>query len=84
MERGMDMGVCRRLRNVCIALAALLSHSMCAAVAYEYCALEWGGRYAAWSAPAWCAFLLAVPFGLGIAACGLLAWLFHRKAKRTE
>ncbi len=82
MERGMDMGVCRRLRNVCIALAALLSHSMCAAVAYEYCALEWGGRYAAWSAPAWCAFLLAVPFGLGIAVCALLALWLHRKAKR--
>ena len=57
---------------------------LCAAVAYEYCALQWGGRYAGWSAPARCAFLLAVPFGLGIAACGLLAWLFHRKAKRAE
>ena len=83
-ERGMDMRVYQWLRNLCIILAALLSHAMCAAVAYEYCALQWGGRYAGWSAPARCAFLLAVPFGLGIAACGLLAWLFHRKAKRTE
>lgn len=76
------MGVYRMLRNVCAALAALLSHAMCAAVAYEYCALQWGGRYAGWSAPAWCAFLLAIPFGLGIAACALAALWLHRKAKR--
>ena len=55
------------------ALAVLLSNAMCAAVAYNYCALQLGGQYAGYSAPADTAFLL------GIAICAALAWLFHRK-----
>ena len=34
------------------ALAVLLSNAMCAAVAYNYCALQLGGQYAGYSAPA--------------------------------
>ena len=61
------------------ALAILLSDVMCAAVAYGYCALQWGGRYAGYSAPANTALLLCVPYGAGIGICALLAWLFHKK-----
>ena len=36
----------KRLTCLFAVLAALLSHVMCAAVAYSYCALQWGGQYA--------------------------------------
>ena len=61
------------------ALAVLLSNAMCAAVAYNYCAHQLGGQYAGYSAPADTAFLLGIPYGIGIAICAALAWLFHRK-----
>ena len=48
----------KRLTCLFAVLAALLSHVMCAAVAYSYCALQWGGQYAGCSAPAGTAFLL--------------------------
>lgn len=60
-------------------LAILMSDVMCAAVAYNYCALEWGGRYEGWSAPASTALLLLVPYGAGIAACAVLCRLFRSK-----
>ncbi|MGM9662227.1 MAG: hypothetical protein ACI3WR_03940 [Oscillospiraceae bacterium] len=63
-------------------LALALSHTMCAAVAYEYCALDWSGRYALTSFPPSAAFLLAVPCGCGILLCALLALFFHRRAKQ--
>lgn len=61
------------------ALAVLLSDVMCAAVAYNYCALQWGGRYECWSAPANTAFLLCIPYGIGIIICVILAFFFHKK-----
>lgn len=61
-------------------LAVLLSDVMCAAVAYTYCALQWGGQYAGTSAPASTAFLLAIPYGAGIALCIALAVVLHKRA----
>lgn len=61
--------------------AALLSDVMCAVVAYNYCALQWGGQYAAYSAPAGTAFLYLIPYGAGIAVCVILALFFGRKAR---
>lgn len=72
----------RRLARLFAALAVLLSDVMCAAVAYNYCALEWGGRYAGYSAPASIAFLLCIPYGAGIALCAAAAWLFGKKAQK--
>ncbi len=69
----------RRLACLFTALAILLSNVMCAAVAYNYCALQWGGRYAGYSAPADVAFLLCVPYGAGITVCAVLAWFFRKK-----
>lgn len=43
------------------ALAVLLSDVMCAAAAYNYCAMEWGARYEGWSAPASTALVLLIP-----------------------
>ena len=43
------------------ALAILLSDVMCAVVAFNYCDMLWGIRYASYSAPASTAFLLVIP-----------------------
>ena len=59
-------------------LAVLLSDVMCAVVAYNYGVMEANQMFN--SAPASTAFLLAIPFLLGIADCVFLALLFRRKA----
>ncbi len=71
----------RVIRAVLWFSAAVLSDVMCAVVAYNYCALQWGGRYAAYSAPACTAFLYLIPYGAGIAVCVVLALFFGRKAE---
>lgn len=62
-------------------LALALSHLMCAVVAYQYCALEWAGRYAGASAPPSVALLSLIPYSLGVAGCALLAWYFFRRGR---
>ena len=61
-------------------LAVILSDVMCAVVAYNYCDMVWGIRYAGYSAPASTAFILAIPYGIGIAVCVMLAALFKKKS----
>ena len=60
-------------------LAILISDIMCAVVAYNYCDMIWGIQYAGYSAPAWAALLLAIPFIAGIAVCIALAVFFQKK-----
>lgn len=72
----------KKLSIVFFALAIVLSNVMCAVVAYSYCALQWGGRYEAWSAPASTAFIYIIPYGIGIAVCIILAVVFKNKANR--
>lgn len=62
-------------------LAVLLSDVMCAVTAYDYCALEWGGRYAGYSAPAYTAFALLIPYGIAIAVCVFLSVFFRKRAR---
>ncbi len=69
----------KRLAYLFGALAILLSNIMCAAVAYNYCAMQWGGWYKAWSAPANVAFLLCIPYGIGMIICVVLACFFNKK-----
>ena len=68
------------LSRTCIVLAIILSDIMCVVVGYEYCALQWGGRYAGWSAPPSTAFVYAVPFAGGIVLCMILSRLLHKRA----
>lgn len=68
-------------------LAVLLSDIMCAVVSYNYCAMQWGGQYAGYSAPPSTAFIAAIPYAIGIAVCVSLAVVFRRKrgsGKREE
>ena len=66
------------------ALAILLSDVMCAAVAFSYCDMLWGIRYASYSAPASTAFLLVIPYAAAIAVCTALAVIFGEKVQNTE
>lgn len=63
-------------------LAILLSDVMCAAVAFSYCDMLWGIRYASYSAPASTAFLLVIPYAAAIAVCAALAVIFWRKSAK--
>ena len=60
-------------------LAVLLSDVMCAVVAYNYCDMRWGIKYAGYSAPAETAFLAAIPYVIGIVVCVILALYCKRK-----
>lgn len=59
----------RTLSKVFFVLAFLLSGAMCAVVAYSYCDMTRGIRYAGYSAPAWTAFMAVIPFAIAIAVC---------------
>lgn len=72
----------KKLSLLFAVLALILSHIMCAVVAYGYCALEWGGKYEAWSAPAYCAFFYMIPYVIGIAVCVLLSVVFKKKSEK--
>lgn len=73
------MKVYRVIHIIFLLSAVILSDVMCAVVAYNYCALQWGGQYAGYSAPASTAFLYIIPYGLGIVFCIILALFFYKK-----
>lgn len=72
------------LSYVFTVLAVLLSNVMCATVAYCYCEMQWGIRYGGYSAPASVAFLYVIPYGIGIAACAALAFVFCRRHRSRQ
>lgn len=69
----------RTLSKVFYVLAFLLFGAMCAVVAYNYCDMTWGIKYAGYSAPAWTAFMTAIPFAIAIATCIGIALAFKKK-----
>ena len=60
-------------------MAVLLSDVMCAVVAYHYCDMLWGIKYAGYSAPANVSFYLAIPYLIGIVVCVILMLFFKKK-----
>ena len=70
----------KALSTVFWIFAVLLSDVMCAVVAYNYCDMLWCIKYAGYSAPAWTAFLVAIPYAVGIIVCVVLAIFFKQKA----
>ena len=62
-------------------LAVLLSDIMCAVVAYNYRDMLCGIEHACYSAPSGTAFLLVIPYAIGIAICIVLAIVFKKKAR---
>lgn len=71
----------KKLSWLFVALAILLSDIMCAVVAYSYRDMLCGAEHMGYSAPAGTAFLYAIPFGLAIIVCVVLATVLHRKAR---
>ena len=70
----------KALSTVFWILVVLLSDVMCAVVAYNYCDMVWGIKYACYSAPAQTAFLVVIPYAVGIIVCVVLAIFFKKKA----
>ena len=68
----------KTLSNVFWILAVLLSNVMVAVVTWNYCYLKWDGMFN--SAPPSTAFLLGIPFLIGVAVCVVLAVVFGKKA----
>ena len=62
-------------------IALILSHIMCFVVAWNYRDMLCGIAHSGYSAPAEIAFLTAIPYAVGIMICGILAYIFRRKAK---
>lgn len=71
----------KKISNLFLVLAILLSDVMCAVVAYNYSSMQWGAKYAGYSAPANVSFLYAIPYGIGIAACLIVAFVLKKKDK---
>ncbi len=71
----------KKLSVIFGALAVILSDITCAVVAYNYCAIRWGMEYAGYSALPSTAFLYAVPFGIGIAVCVVLAVVLRKQER---
>lgn len=74
----------KKLCNIFIVLAILLSDVMCAVVAYNFGILYLGGRYGMYSAPTWVAFLYGIPFAIGIAVCVIVVVVIKKKIKVIE
>ena len=71
----------KKLQYLLIVLALVLSHLMCFVVAWNYRDMLCGIAHNSYSAPAEIAFLTAIPYAVGIIVCGILAYIFRRKAK---
>ena len=61
-------------------LAIILSNVMCAVVAFNYRDMLCGIHHSCYSAPAWVAFLTAIPYAVAIAVCVILAVVFKKRS----
>ena len=69
----------KTISNLFLILAVLLSDVMCAVIAYNYCDMMWGIKYAGYSAPVSTAFLVAIPFAIAIVVCVVIALYFKKR-----
>ncbi len=70
----------KKLSYLFIILAILLSDMMRAVVAFRYRDILCGINHAGYSVPAAsAAFLYAIPFGIGIIICSIVAYMFHKR-----
>lgn len=64
-------------------LAIVLSDIMCAVVAYNYRDMICGIEHLGYSVPAGTAFLLVIPYVIGIVICIILAIIFQKNESVT-
>lgn len=69
----------KKLSNLFIILAVMLSDIMCFVVAYNYRSMLCGIEHEGYSAPASTAFLYAIPFIIGIIVCIILSMMLCKK-----
>lgn len=69
----------KKISKVFVVMAIILSHMMCAVVAYNYCDMQWKIKYSGYSAPSYLAFLYAIPYGIGIVVCIIIATILREK-----
>ena len=74
----------KKLSLILGVLAIVLSNVMCAVVAFNYCDLMWGAKYAGYSVPTSTAFLYAIPYVVGIVVCIVLACVFFKKCNNNK
>ena len=60
--------------------AIILSNVMCAVVAFNYRDMLCGIQHSCYSAPAWVAFLTAIPYAVAIMVCVILAVAFKKRS----
>ena len=72
----------KKISNLFLVLAVILSNVMCAVVAYNYSEMKWGIKYAGYSAPASVAFIYLIHYGIGLVVCIVLAMILKKKANR--
>ena len=70
----------KKLSILFIVLALLLSHTMCAVIAYNYSYLSTCVFYTLCSFPPYTAFVYAIPYGIGIIICIVLAIVFNKNS----
>jgi hypothetical protein len=75
------MNKSRILAVIFTTVAIILSNIMCANVAFAYCNQLWGIKYAGYSAGAYVAFFIAIPYVAGILICMIFSYVFWRKSK---
>ena len=73
----------KKLSYLFIAIAILLSNIMCSVVAFNYRDMLCGIEHLGYSAPASVAFLSAIPFGIGIIICAVVAYTIYKMSKYT-
>ena len=71
----------KKISNIFIVLVVILCSVMCAVIGYNYASMQWGIQYAGYSAPASVAFLYAIPYGIGIVVCVIVAVVLRKKGK---
>ena len=74
----------KKLSYLFTALAILLSNIMCAVVAYSYRDMLCCIKHYGCSAPAYVAFVYAIPFLVGIIVCVVLAIVFYKKSRHNK
>lgn len=70
----------KTISRLFLLIAVILSHIMCAVVAYNYCNMEWHIKVGGTSAPVEMAYLYAIPFLIGIVLCLIGVFYFKKKS----
>lgn len=71
----------KTISRLFLLIAVILSHIMCAVVAYNYCNMKWEIKVGGTSAPVEIAYLYVIPFLIGIVLCLIGVFYFKKKSR---